>query len=440
MSDWVSVFDVFTPTTQARINFVERPSISTALVRSLRTPGMQIIVYGETGSGKSTILQKKLEETYPAHVTTRCTSGMTFDQIVLNAFDQLGPHYLGEYESTKSTGIGASISAEFLGIRSAIEASQEKEGRVAWTRVVPPQLTVQRLGQFLGAAGRCWLVEDFHKVEVDQKRHLAQALKVFSDLAAEYNDLRVIAVGATDRAREVVQYDPEMRNRVAEIEVPLMSDDELSQIIQGGARLLRVDMDELTGPIIRYSMGVAAVTHQLALNACLNSGIEWTQADVYVLPGSSLDASLLTWVSESGDTVKARFDSALRRHRVRRYDNTRLILSALADGPLEGMLSSELLASVKQTEPDYPAGNLTKYLRQLLTDARGAMVITTADGRYRFVDPLHHTYAKVVLREAPRVRDSTDEPIESEVLVALTEELKRVLDSWRTDRPNAAGH
>src|SRR5688572_14807734 len=89
MSSMTSVFDVFTPTTQANINFVARDAVNDRLVDAIRTPGKQLVVYGETGSGKSTLLQRKLNELYTDHITTRCSSTSTFESILLDAFDQL---------------------------------------------------------------------------------------------------------------------------------------------------------------------------------------------------------------------------------------------------------------------------------------------------------------------------------------------------------------
>ena len=57
------------------------------------------------------------------------------------------------------------------------------------------------------------------------------------------------------------------------------------------------------------------------------------------------------YVRESSDTLKASFDQALRRHKVRKFDNCRLILSALAYGPAEGLLHNEVLAKIRETVP-----------------------------------------------------------------------------------------
>jgi hypothetical protein len=245
----------------------------------------------------------------------------------------------------------------------------------------------------------CWVLEDFHKVPPDQKTPLAQSLKIFSDMAGDFPTLKVVAIGATDTARQVVEYDAEMRNRVAEVLVPLMNEEELSSIITAGGLLLNVNMRPVREAFVRYSMGVASVCHQLALNACLDRGVLETQPKTMTFPGESLKPALERWVDESSDSLKATFEQALRRHKVRRFDNTRLILKALARGPLEGMLHGEVLRSIRGEERDYPPGNLTQYIRQLMETDRGSLILSSPDGRYRFVDPLHHSYAQATLLE-----------------------------------------
>ena len=78
------VTDVFTPTKPARYTFVERLPVNDKLVAALRTPGKQIVVYGYTGSGKTTLLENKLHQLYESHITSRCITGLKFEQLVLN--------------------------------------------------------------------------------------------------------------------------------------------------------------------------------------------------------------------------------------------------------------------------------------------------------------------------------------------------------------------
>lgn len=172
-----SVYQVFTPTSHARLNFVPRDTVSDDIVDVLRTPGKQLVVYGESGSGKSTLLLKLLEQTYPDHITTQCSLATKFDQLILNAFDQLDAYYVETQSDQRTNSRTQSVVADFFRIKATIEAGSSRSIAVSGRRVVPPQLTAQRLGQFLGALGLCWVIEDFHKMNSSEKLPLAQSLR-----------------------------------------------------------------------------------------------------------------------------------------------------------------------------------------------------------------------------------------------------------------------
>jgi ABC-type oligopeptide transport system ATPase subunit len=397
-----SVYDVFTPTTQAQLNFVPRDAVNDQLVDALFTPGKQLIVYGESGSGKSTLLLNKLKDTHAGHITTRCTAATTYNSLILDAFDQLNPYYTNERSTKRSKSVSPALAAQFAIVRAEINASASREGSETQARVLPPQLTAQRLADFLGAQGMCWVVEDFHKMRSDEKLFFSQSLKVFCDMSATYPEVKVVCIGASETARQVIEYDSEMRTRVAEIQVPLMTDDELTEIILNGQDLLNIDLTALLTDIVQYSVGVPSICHQLALNACVEKHVFTTRRKRVEFTEDDLKASVEHYVRDSSDTLRASFNKALRRHKVRKYDNCRLILTVLAKGPIEGMLYAEILAGIKAIAPDYPAGNLTSYLRQLMQDDRGSIVKHGSDQKYRFADPLYHTFAQLTLARASK--------------------------------------
>lgn len=266
--------DVFTPTSPARIAFVERASINNKLVNALMTPGRQIVVYGHSGSGKTTLLVNKLHQLYETHITTHCMAGLSFDQLILEAFDQLAPYYSTERQSIVGTTKGAELASSYSAIHAQIAFSNTRTSSERMTRMLPPQLTPQALGRFLGARGACWVLEDFHKIDEKEKKRLAQLLKVFMDLSDDYPSLKIVAIGAVDTARQVVEYDPEMRNRVAEIHVASMNQDEIFEIISKGEEVLNVRFEpQIKRLITQYSSGVASVCHHLCLNMCNAAGI-----------------------------------------------------------------------------------------------------------------------------------------------------------------------
>jgi hypothetical protein len=347
---------------------------------------------------------KKLRELYGEHITTRCVTSMTFEHAMLDAFDQLDLYYDESIRDEHAVSRDRSLTAQYAAIRVAIEKSNQSTSAVESRRIIPPQLTPQRLAQFIGSQQMCWVLEDFHKVHESQKKLLAQSLKVFVDESAHFPELKIVAIGAVGTAREVVEHDPEMRTRVSEVLVPLMSEQELTEVLNHGERLLNVRFSSRQkSEIVRFSNGLGAVCHDLGLNACRVADIEHTQSTTYDFTEGDFAKAIERYVHSSSDTLRAMFDQALRRDRVRKYDNTRLILTALAAGGQDGMLFGEILAAIRRETPSYPPTNLTVYLAELQRSERGALIrYNAATNCYSFADPLYQSFCRALL-----LRDNT---------------------------------
>lgn len=394
-NDKYTVENVFTPSNQARLTFIERVDINDKLVDALRTPGKQIVVYGPTGSGKSTLVNNKLRQLYENHVTSRCFTGLSFEQLLLDGFSQLGRFYETKETHQRKVEISPSLGTEYLGIKTQIGFKLSQEAQTEQRRLLPPQLTPQTLARFLGEANCCWLLEDFHKIDPTEKVKLAQVMKLFMDTSVDYGDLKIIAIGAVDTARQVVEYDPEMRNRVSELYVPLMTSDELRRIVHMGERLLNFRIaPKVKSGIVKYSNGLASVCHQLCLNICFAAGINETLPELMEINDYILEKALQRYLDNASDTLKDAFDKGFRRFRKSRFDNCRLILQALVRCGQDGATAPDIFNRIKKATPDYPRGNLLLYLKKLQTVERGALIrFDPVTGKYSFSDPIYFAFA-----------------------------------------------
>ncbi len=327
--------------------------------------------------------------------------GLTFDQLLLDAFDQLSPFYVSEHNSEIASSALAKISAEYWGIKGQLHLDVNSMRGTKQQRALPPQLTPQALARFLGEARCCWVLEDFHKVDEDQKAPVSQMMKIFMDVADEYRELKMIAIGAVDTARQVVQFDSEMRHRVAEIHVPLMVDSEIGEIIAKGEGHLNIRIDDgIKGAIVHYSNGVAAVCHHLCLNACVAGGIEEASTTLIRLGESHMTAGLKQYLEEVSDTLKYAFDKAFKRRRAGKFDNCRLILHALSVCQQDGATHAEILSAIGN--PNYPSGNLTQYLRELQREERGCIIrYNDAAGTFAFADPIYRAFCLAYFTQHP---------------------------------------
>ncbi|WP_053981982.1 ATP-binding protein [Marinagarivorans algicola] len=404
-----NVYSVFTPTTPARLTFVERDDVNTKLVNALRIPGKQIVVYGHSGSGKSTLLLNKLHQLYEIHLTSRCMKGILLEDLIIDAFDQLAPYYNSEKSEASKTTISAEISQDYLSIKTQIRKSNTNEAGSKSIRVLPPQLTPQALGRFIGQAKSCWVLEDFHKIDEKERARLSQIMKVFMDMADEYPALKIIAIGAVDTARQVVEYDSEMRNRVAEIHVPMMKINEIENIISKGGELLKIEFDQnLIKGIGVYSNGLASICHHLCLNICTTSDIYESLDEKITINSESLNRALSLYLDESSDTLKKAFDMAFKQEIVKKYDNNKLILNALSELPPDGATALEIFDVIKRYEQTYPRGNLTRFIGKLCTEKEISVIrFDNVSGKYSFSDPIYRAFAQFYFKEN-RLKKSGD--------------------------------
>lgn len=395
---------VFTPTSPAKLSFVERvDKVNDELVDALRTPGMQLIVYGPSGAGKTTLILNKLNQLYEHSVITRCMIGMTMEQIIIDGFDQLNFYYVNEATRTEKLTISSDLKASYIGLKTQIEKHYQEKS----TRLLPIQLTPQRLAQYFGASGNCWVLEDFHKIAEEEKVKLSQIMKIFMDSSIDYPDLKIIAIGAVDSAREVVRYDPEMKQRVSEIYVSLMTDDEIAKIIYNGENLLNLKFKtSVTRRILKFAGGLPSVCHHLCLYMCTNNSIYNTLEKQCLFNEDDFDKAVERYVKSSSDSLKEIFDKAVKIDRVRKYNNPQEILKAFLSIGKDGLNHNEILNKIRKTIPDYPQSNLTTYLKQLQQPVRGAILRYDSNaGLYYFSSPFVKAYAHCVLTKRNKTKD-----------------------------------
>jgi energy-coupling factor transporter ATP-binding protein EcfA2 len=432
------VRDVFTPTKPARVAFVERDAVNDKLVNALSTPGKQIVVYGHSGSGKTTLLVNKLNQVYEQHLVSRCMRGVTFEQLILDGFDQLAPYYTIERTSVEKNSISAELSGSYLSIQAKLNASSAVESGKKEARLLPPQLTPQALGRFMGAAKCCWVLEDFHKVEEQEKAKLSQLMKIFMDLSDDYEDLKIVALGAVDTARQVVDYDHEMRNRVAEIRVDLMLEKELEAIISKGEEALNIRFgQDLKSLIAKYSNGLASACHHLCLNMCDAAGITMTTPETVTLSKKDFEKAIKVYVEEASDSIKSAFDKALKPRRKTQFDNAKLILMALCEFKEGGASRNELHKKICAFAEKYPHTNLKYFLPKLSTVEYGGIVrFDSNSGLYSFADPIYRAFALAHFR--PEKSGSGDAELNG-LLKLLTSELAKTntekIHVWLTNEP-----
>lgn len=442
-----SVDEIFTPASPAIACYVPRgEKVNDKVVNALKTRGKQLVVYGHSGSGKTTLLLNKLNEVYEDHLTSRCMKTTTVESLMLDAFGQLCEFYEVEKTEQKSTGRELFFESTYKEIKAGIKSTNNTESSVKVSRLVPPQLTPQNLAKLLGAKGLCWVIEDFHKVEESEKQKLSQLMKIFMDCGADYPNLKIITLGAVQTARQVVEYDDEMRNRVSEIEVNLMDADEILEIINTGEKRLNIEFSpNIKNLIAKYSRGLPAVCHQLCLNACNAHGLTSTSIAKTKITNDDIRKAIETYVEETSDSIRSKFEKALKTNRKSKYHHAKIALEALIKFPDTGTGRFDLLKKIQKEIPSYTDISLKRALSTLTQTASGELLrYSQNSGLYAFSDPLYHVYAMTIFHKGATSHDSQLDSLELdfESLVKLLERELRKQAAQRisTKSSNSGSH
>jgi hypothetical protein len=306
----VRVEDVYTPTTIPTITFIERGGFGRRLTNSLKTKAQPICVEGPFKSGKTTIVRNKVKELFPKHIYIPCSTTSTFEQLLVQAFNDLGVSYSMGTEVKTAEG-GAGIKADLWPI-SAHLGDKVKETVSHETPVVAPQPTSQSL--FAGAGNAPWIVDDAHKLAPDVFASVAKAMREWQSSAFGDNQARIIVIASEQWgkrwASEITKVAKDLNQRLARITTTMMSDSELEQVIRKGAEALNVDFSAIEAEIKDVSIGNAGVCHYLCLHCCLAANVLETQYTAVRLTADHLETALDEYLRTCGESIDEAFSES----------------------------------------------------------------------------------------------------------------------------------
>ncbi len=220
--------------------------------------------------------------------------------------------YISEKTSNSQYSVSKELKAEFKSIVSKINTTITESFSERMVKIVPPQLTSQKLSVFLGEIDCIWIIEDFHKVKEDEKKRIADVVKVFIDTANDLQKVKIVCIGAVGTARELIDLDNNLNNRVAELLVPLLTDNEIENIVTKGFEIMNINIDRsLRDKIVYYSNNLASITHQICYDLCYHSKIKKNRLFPKKLRSDSFKVAVNSYVRKNSDTFTKIYDTVL---------------------------------------------------------------------------------------------------------------------------------
>ena len=386
--------NVFTPGKIATINYLNRPELEKRVQKALDTPGVQLILYGHSGSGKTTLVRKVLKRNKINFVRTQCKADMKFEDIILNAFDDLNTYYVSEKTSKRSLTVSHSIKADCESIAAEISQMNEISSEQRMVRLLPPRLTPQRLSGLFRNIGLVWMIEDFHKLVKDEKQKLADVIKIFVD---ESNEIcsgkisKIICIGAVWSPRELLSLDTNLSTRVDQIKVPLLTDKEIKEIIVNGCKLLNVGFsDRLSNNLVSYSNNIGALAHSMCYDICYDADIKKTKLIKKKIKDASFNIAIQGYIDKNSDTFKQTYDLITAKNKTAWY-----ILKSLNTHSNESISFQKLRDRINPKKKKISDSDIQNALEDLLKPPYGIIRFDEDSEKYSFSTPFWKAFIRI---------------------------------------------
>ncbi len=384
--------DVFTPNTTATVTYIERSKIEEEFQKNIDITGRQIIIYGHSGSGKTTLTRRMLKMSGVNFIITHCETATTFNDLLLSAFDKLDRFYISQKESNSTYSISASMKAEYQSLTAEISKQNSTSYTEVSVRVVPPQLTPQKLAQFLGEVNAVWIIEDFHKISIGEKTRLADILKIFIDAANDYPKVKIICIGAVGSARELVTFDSNLYPRISEVHVPLLDEREIREIINIGCRCLHIEMsDSLIDKIVFYSNQLASLTHQMCYEICFKNDVKNTKPLKKHITDDQFKSAIQGYIDNNSDTLKGIYES-ITKNKLVWY-----ILKTIVTVEKESVTFEEIKSRINTRKHNFPDTDIISELKNLSEETVGILRFDSNSEKYSVATPFWGAFLKMQL-------------------------------------------
>lgn len=386
----ISVHSVFTPATAAEVNYVRRPELENIIISELDTPGKQILLFGHSGSGKTTIIRSVVKRKGLEFIRTHCEKSTTYADIIRDGFDKLDHYYLNEMTVSEKQELSAHVAADIKVIKSQLVTSTEASEANKYTRMLPPQLTPQRLVQMIGESGLIWIIEDFHKVDEIEKKRIADLLKFFCDIANDYPKSKMVCIGACESANELVALEPNLKGRVSEIHVSLLSEEAIRAIAKNGFELLNVCADkELIEQVVFYSARLGSTAHQMCLDICNGIGLSKRSWKEIKVDSKAFNHAVKGFIKKNEGTLSVIYEAAVKEE-VGWY-----ILKTLSNNKHEKLQLREICKIINWGKKYFESEEVYSKLVELSTPEYGVVYFNPNTEYFSIASPFWRSFLRM---------------------------------------------
>ena len=435
--------DVFGVRSSLIASYVDRHAVDKAFGDALRS-GNEVIVYGSSKQGKTSLLLRHLDNT--EYIKVECSPATQPIDIYKSALRQLGVRFIesetneDKFEHGGKIAAGFKIKIPFFGEGSVSPEISDKAAKGSGQKLTYVEFNLslaQDVSELLREHGRgkYFVLENFHYLKQEVQETLAFDLRVFQDQAIIF-----IILGIWREANRMVQFNGDLLDRITEIPVEPWTARDFHRVIEKGSGLLNVDFSEVENEVISCSFDSIGVLQEICKYACLEANVTETSSSVVKIERAHLAAAIDRKQSDYGVRHVKNFEAfadILRRTSSQSgktalafpYYFIKLLLTSDFDAIEQGIKRGVLLEQIRKMHhraDDVRSGDLGAFLHNITQHQitkkiqppfvdydRGGKVLKIIDSSLYFF--LRHCDRQSILDDLDAPSENSDDSASSSV-------------------------
>lgn len=287
--------DVFGVKSTLIKTYIEREKVDKKF-REAINDGNEVIVYGSSKQGKTTLILKHLKES--EYIKVECSPQTKSIDIYKSILRQLNIGYIESETNTETNLKGGKINGGFkikvplageIGLGSEVNESDQSSKSTKQMYFEYNLELAQDVSELLKLKNekKYIVLENFHYLTLEVQEALAYDLRIFQD-----HQIIFVILGIWREANRLVQFNGDLLDRISEVPVEPWEKIDFSRVIEKGEDLLNVDFSEIKDEIINCSFDSIGVVQEICKQCCEVAGISETSDDRFKLTNQHLIKAL----------------------------------------------------------------------------------------------------------------------------------------------------
>ena len=254
-------------------------TVEEAAENAILEPGAQVVLVGDSGVGKTSLMLNLLRKHHKKYAQVQCTSEQSLEEMLENTLVELGsaPFRPSKTIQTEAT----SKSGQFTPPSFNVGAENRTERVVESENIA--LLLWKRVAKTLHANGiEILFFDNLQEMEREDRSRLGGMMEYFADIPDAQPELspapKIVCAGIARNLHDLIGKNLSRKRRVIEVSVPHMPAHKIEEIAETGFNSLGLNMERPAAKSVGFhSDGFPYYAHLI----CKNAGLNWikNQAD-----------------------------------------------------------------------------------------------------------------------------------------------------------------